>query len=273
MKKLLILLLILPIFFACKNIKKKNSNLAKLDSTKVTEYSIQKAKEIYYSLPSPIETAMILENSKVAYSEDYLLPISKEDYYITATKQALNLGIYTADLSYVAIFNQQQKALDYLSACQKLINSLGLTNVIPDSVINLIKNNILDKNELMTIISDQFMNINAYLDDNNRTITTINMIYGGWIEGLYLSIKLLGGNIKSNLDLAQIIYDQRLSLEDLIDLVAVYKKNPNLKNMYDNLLSLKSIYDNMDSFIDQKNLKKLEAKVTSIRNKITSSNN
>ncbi|HEX2395717.1 MAG TPA: hypothetical protein VHI78_10240, partial [Bacteroidales bacterium] len=58
---------------------------------------IDKAKKIFYSLPSPLETAMLLKSAGVSYNEGILNGLDNVDKYSTNRSKALNLGIYTTD--------------------------------------------------------------------------------------------------------------------------------------------------------------------------------
>ena len=44
---------------------------------------INSAKQIFYSLPSPLETAMLLKNAGATYNEDLLNPVENTSNYTT----------------------------------------------------------------------------------------------------------------------------------------------------------------------------------------------
>jgi hypothetical protein len=67
---------------------------------------IDKAKKIFYSLPSPLETAMLLKSAGVSYNEMVLNDLDNVEKYSTKRSKALNLGIYTTDLSFSCLFDQ-----------------------------------------------------------------------------------------------------------------------------------------------------------------------
>src|SRR5512145_749688 len=56
---------------------------------------IDKAKKIFYSLPSPLETAMLLKSAGATYNEMVLNDLANVEKYSTNKSKALNLGIYT----------------------------------------------------------------------------------------------------------------------------------------------------------------------------------
>ncbi len=270
MHKKLFFVIIIFLFFGCED-ESYNSNLYDESSEgqlKVEE-AFKTAKQIFYLLPSPVETAMILENTEVEFSDSYILSLKAVDLYETTTEQALNLGVYSADLAYLTMFNQTQYSIDYMAVCKKLAEDMGIMNVISDSVLNEIQEKIKNRDEVMNIISEQFMEVNAYLEENDRAVSAALIVYGGWIEGLYVSIMLVGDDVQNNPQLVEMIYDQRISLNDLISLVAIYKDIDDMKKFLVELNELKKIYEMMDMPVNQNQFDQLKSKITLMRNSFT----
>ena len=67
-----------------------------------TQEQLNTAKRIFYSLPSPLETAMLIKNAGADYDEELLNPVNNSSRYITSKSRALNLGIYSTDLSFAS---------------------------------------------------------------------------------------------------------------------------------------------------------------------------
>jgi len=89
-----------------------------------------KSKLIFYTLPSPLETAMLIKRSGAVYDEDLLNPVTSVNQYQTNLKMALNLGIYSADLSYASLFDQTQTTIQYIGVAKKLADGLGILQAI-----------------------------------------------------------------------------------------------------------------------------------------------
>lgn len=268
MNKIFVFLLFL-LLIACNNDVPKKEKIQDTIIGNKAEYTFNKSREIFYSLPSPVETAMVLENTDVEYDDEFLLAVKYVDLYDKSDDQALNLGIYATDLSYITMFERQQQTIEYLTACKKLVVKLGLLNVIDDSVISKLNDDIIDRSAAMNIISEQFLNINAYFEENNREVSATLMILGSWVEGLYLSVNLIGDNVSNNSDLAQIIYDQQISLDDLISLMNVYKDEPEISKRTADFYELKLIYNKMETPMSQENFVELKSKVKRIRYSFT----
>ena len=181
-------------------------------------YGVQTAKQIFYSLPSPLETALILKRSGAVYNEEILNPVENISRYNTNKSMALNLGIYSTDLSYASMFDQTQASIKYMSASKKVAEGLGILNAIDNSVIQRLEENVNNREVIMDIISETFLNTNSILEENDRVAVGAIILVGGWIEGLYIATSLIEDVHKADNELVERIIDQKLSLGTVINL-------------------------------------------------------
>ena len=158
----------------------QNNSLIELQA----EDDLNKSKAILYTLPSPMEIASIIKESDVKYDEDLLNKISKSDSYTSGLKMALNLGIYSSDMSLASMFNQSQKTVEYLNSLKSLSSRLGIAQLIDDDTINRLESKGTSKDEMLDIISEVYMNINNYLTENNRKNVATIVLVGGWTRTL-----------------------------------------------------------------------------------------
>ncbi|MBI5541769.1 MAG: hypothetical protein HY951_17040 [Bacteroidia bacterium] len=205
-----------------------------------------KAKQVIYGIPSPIETAMLMKRAGAKYNQDYLNPITNLGNYTTTKSMALNLGVYSTDLSFASMFDQSQASIKYLSATKKLADDLGILNAIDKSIITRMETNINNRDSLMEIISETFMNSNSFLKENDRAEIAAIILAGGWLEGLYVGCKV-AQNTASNKELIERIADQRLSLNTLISLMSEYNTDPNIQAVLPEMEKLKTIFDKIQT--------------------------
>lgn len=204
-----------------------------------------KAKQVFYSLPSPIETAMLMKRAGAKYNQDYLNPLENLGNYTTTRSMALNLGVYSADLSFASMFDQSQASIKYLSATKKLADDLGILNAIDKSIIERMEQNINNRDSLMEIISETFMNSNSFLKENDRAEVAAIILIGGWVEGLYIATQI-AKNTSSNKEIIDRIVDQRLSLSTLLSLMNEYKSDPNVAALLPEMEKIKAIFDKIE---------------------------
>ncbi|HBX49602.1 MAG: hypothetical protein A2W98_05930 [Bacteroidetes bacterium GWF2_33_38] len=221
--------------FACNSTDNKVTTEDDLEVNPELMEDLNKAKQVFYSLPSPIETAMLIKRAGAKYNEEFLNKIENISKYSTNKSMALNLGVYSADLSFASMFDQPQASIKYLSTCKKLADDLGILNAIDKGIIDRMDKNVNNRDSLMEIISETLMNSNSFLKENDRPETAAIILVGAWVEGLYIATKIAKTS-NSNKELVDRIVDQRLSLNTLLSLLEEYKDG-NSKETVNELLS------------------------------------
>jgi len=212
---------------------------------------IDKAKRIFYSLPSPLETAMLLKSAGIDYNEMLLNDLSKIAQYATSKSKALNLGIYTTDLSFASLFDQAQTSLNYMDATRRLASEMGIDDAIDEETLRRLEQNLDNRDVVMDIISETFLNSSSYLKENDQQEIAAIVLVGGWVEGLYIGTQMAGENPDEGNKLVERVAEQKLSFsivermleenrqnadgEENIDIVELINELQDLKAAYDQI--------------------------------------
>jgi hypothetical protein len=204
---------------------------------------IKKAEKIFNALPSPLESAMLIKSAGARFDEALLNPIGKVNSYVTNKSMALNLGIYTCDLSFASLYEQTQLIIDYMNAAKKMADGLGILKAIEQSQIDRLEENINNSEVIMEIVSETFMNSNSYLEDNGQPAVAAMVLVGGWFEGLYISTQLVDMKDFNGNRLVGRIIDQKLSIDILINLLESSKGNPAVDEIITQVNKLKVVFD------------------------------
>ncbi len=247
LQQALLLLLLGGMLFSCNNPEGVSGNEDEINQevTESLEDDFNQAKQVFYSLPSPIETAMLMRRAGAKFDDKILNSAKNASNYSTTFDKALNLGIYGADLSFASMFSQSQSSIKYLAVTKRLAEELGILNAIDQSYITRMENNVNNRDSLMEIISETFMNSDAFLKENKKPELAALMLSGGWIEGLYLATQIAKGT-KDNQELKDRIIDQRLSLTTLLGLLSKYPNDDNVQSVSNDFKKIRAIYDNID---------------------------
>jgi hypothetical protein len=208
-----------------------------------TQEQLNTAKRIFYSLPSPLETAMLIKNAGARYNEELMNPVSNTSRYITSKSKALNLGIYSTDLSYASLFDQSQATLDYIVAAKEMADGLNILDAIDEETVNQLEEQINNRDAIIDIISETLMNSSSFLKENDLEGTASVVLVGGWIEGLYIATSLVNENELEDNKLVERIVDQKLSLDIMINLLKSSPEDQDAQAVLEDVKALKTIFD------------------------------
>lgn len=227
-----------------------------------TQEQLNTAKRIFYSLPSPLETAMLIKNAGAEYNEELMNPTSNTSKYITTKSKALNLGIYSTDLSYASLFDQSQATLDYIGAAKEMADGLNILDAIDEQTVTKLEEQINNRDAIIDIISETLMNSSSFLKENNLEGTASVVLVGGWVEGLYIATNLVSDNRLDGNKLVERIVDQKLSLDIMISLLEASPEDQDAQAVLEDVRALKTIFDKIT--IDQGEVTAVENPETNV---------
>lgn len=244
---LVLVLLFVGMLIGCssggsKATKDEAATVIPKDNTAVYE-DIKQAEKIFNALPSPLESAMLIKSAGAKFDNSLLNPVGNVSKYVTNKSMALNLGIYTCDLSFASMYEQTQLIIDCMSSAKKMADGLGILKAIEQSKIDELEENINNSEKIMEIVSETFMNSNSYLADNGQPAIAAMVLVGGWIEGLYISTQLVDMKDFNGNKLVGRIIDQKLSIDILFNLLNSSKGNPAVDELLAQIQQLKVVFD------------------------------
>jgi hypothetical protein len=213
--------------------------------------------EVFNTMPSPIETADLIHKSGAQFDQKILNPVKNLPYYETSQSMALNLGIYCADISYTSFYNQKQITMEYLSSIKTLAESLGLINLIKQSELIKLEENLYQQDSLKVLVKDIFLNSGKVLNDNNRPETALMVVVGGWIEGMYIAMQLARQSGAINKELVDRVSEQKNSLMLVTNSLEKFSSIQQINTVLTDMRKLEAIYNTMlplDNKSDKKNL-------------------
>ena len=222
---------------------KEDAKMELPKDTKTVYEDIKQAEKIFNALPSPLESAMLIKSAGARFDEALLNPVGNVNTYVTSKSMALNLGIYTCDLSFASLYEQTQLIIDYMNSAKKMADGLGILKAIDQSTIDKLEENINNSEVIMEIVSETFMNSNSYLEDNGQPAVAAMVLVGGWFEGLYISTQLVDMNDFNGNKLVGRIIDQKLSIGILLNLLESSKGNPAVDELMVQVNKLKIVFD------------------------------
>lgn len=210
-------------------------------SGKMVEVSQEVIDDLVQNVSSPIEMAALIKKEGVPFSKDYLSEPDYSDDYNTNFKKAINLGIYGADLGYMNIYSKNGLIFNHITAIKKISEDLKIGQFFDFSTLKRLSSSSENLDSLMYISTSSFNKMDKYLRDNNRSNMSTLMVTGVWIEGLYLATQVA---IKSkNPDIKKRIGLQKISLNDLLIVLKVYKSDKNFEDLIKDFEEIKAVFE------------------------------
>ncbi len=262
-----------PFFYGCGS----NEGTAETDGSDTTDTESggmsktgNKAQNIFYSIPSPIELAQLIQKAGANYNKDLLNPIDNVNKYNSNSAKALNLGVYGADLSYTSVFdNNTQESILYLGCTRKLAESLGVGTAFNEKTVDRIQANTGRKDSLLSIISDSYMTTDEMLKESQRENASALVISGGFVEGIYLATQLAKSS-KNGKPIISRIAEQKGTLDNVIALLGSSGNDAAVTSILEDLKALQAIFSEVQVKSESATSVKTDeaSKVTTIGGKI-----
>jgi len=231
-------------------------------------------EEFNFFLPSTMQIAHILKKSGVLYETGLTNDPDKYSQYETRAKRLLNLGIYTGDLAYCVLNNQNEEGMKYVGALKKLGNDLDLAEIYQTSeALDNMEQTMSNQDSLVTFIINTQEKLNDYAHTSHQLSLLLETFTGAWVETMYIGAN--AGN-KHPEFMHKRLAEQLGILENLIEgLEMTNNDNEELSAIISQLIDFKNsmpAYEaDFDNEIDEEQFEILKQKITSIRNNITNS--
>jgi hypothetical protein len=209
-----------------------------LDSAEALNTSIN---GIQFSIPSPIQTAMLLKKSGATFNPDLLNPTDKAASYATNFHKALNLGIYGADLAYITINGKTDVSMTYLTTVIKLAEELNVTGAFNEKIMNRFQDNLENQDSLLVLVGEAYRAGNAYLLTEERFDVIGLILTGGWLETMYFATNI--ARDKNDQNVVNRIGEQKSSLNSLIELLEKYRNDDLMDDLVTKLIELRVEFD------------------------------
>ncbi len=242
-----LIIAIAVLFSACTGKSGDGENIGDGDSTKTNVEDgklVQLGGNKLFSIPSPIQTAFLIQSSGAAYNKSLLNNTASASKYSTDIQKSLNLGVYGADLAYINLYEQTQDAISYLNSCKKLADDLGVMNAFTPAFQKKFEKNLGNKDSLLGIVSDAYKSIDVYLQKNQNNDVGSMILAGGWIEALYFSTNVYKTNPTN--ELKKRIGEQKFSIINLIKLLETYSNNGDIDEVINPLRDLSDSFEKVE---------------------------
>lgn len=270
---ILSLILSLGVFFySCGDDKKTEGSSRTGEVTKDTldkKIDLNIPDEI--SIPSPVELFELIQTGGANFKTDLINSPDNQDKYTNSKIKAINFGIYAADLSYTSVFNQNQKTFSYFKVTMELANQLGLMKGFDEKMMDRISKNINNSDSLFFLATEAYINARNHLDNEEDANLFPLMIYGGWLESVYIAVNSVDNFAQDNEVLLR-VSEQGILLENVLELIQSFQNNDELVDIIEELIEIQMAYDELmendeETIMTKAQYEKIKTIVNNLRNK------
>ncbi|MFT7344034.1 MAG: hypothetical protein ACI9XP_000612 [Lentimonas sp.] len=243
MYKIYYLSIVLGLFFGTQSCSEEETDKNEIDQELLDPNSALNTNfdGKIFSIPSPVQTSMLIRDLKLPFNEDLLNPIKNLEGYSTEFKQSINLGVYGTDLGYSVLLKQNNASINYLAVVKKTTEKLKLDNAFDKAFLKRFDANINNEDSMTVIVSEAFKKSDMFLKNSNRKSTAALIIAGGWIESMYIASEL--NQIKNSPKIVERIGEQQLTLKTLIEVLSEYNDNGGNDSLIQDLKELQIYFD------------------------------
>lgn len=248
MRKLFFGLAVLFLWSCGGNKPDESAYQEQTDTTAVSSPPISEEviSSIIQQIPSPLEISVLLKESGTNYNQEFLNNPDNRANYNSNFQKALNLGIYGTDLGYTNIYEQSGDGLEYMESIKSLADELNIGQFFDIRTIGRLATNSKNLDSLLLITTQNFNDINAHLQEQNRSNLSVLLLTGGWMEAMHITCQVAEKN-PENEALKETIGEQKIILDNITILLNFYKESdPNVADLLSKIKSLEEVYEQVD---------------------------
>lgn len=198
-------------------------------------------------LPSPLQIASIMRKSGLPYVAGVTNPEANANKYGTKLSKSLNFGVYSADMSYCVLNQQNQEARAYMKLVRQMASDLGIENVFQhEELFESFERNLGNEDSLIYIIASIQEHLDDYLETSEQEYMAAVYFTGAWVEAMYVASQVVSDEDKQ--ELSHRFSEQMGILENLIKGLEYHpNKVPEFEAVLNDLRALKADYDSFES--------------------------
>jgi len=245
MNKLVICILSLAVLASCK----PKANTEETNEEKIV-HDIDKLLE---DLPDPSVLRSTLQAISADYGDSLVNSLDNlESYQGDKDKLALNMGVYAADVSYLASFGKLDETMDYVRACHSIGVTLGDSSIFKKDILDGIKASINNDAELSSQLKRMIVETSVQLERDHHLSMAALALTGGFIEEMYQAVNVIDNYHTAGLSkeeskekvepLVNLVMAQEQPLLDLIQLIEDIPHDDTISSILLQLNILEDLY-------------------------------
>lgn len=194
-----------------------------------------------FNIPSPAQSAFLLKQEGLAYQKDRTVALEKGEAATARGNQAALMGMLGADMAYVTVYSDGQRAMATLQAIEKIANKLQLSNAFDRTLLERFRNNLSSEDSLLQFSGAAFRSADQYLKNDEQHDLSAMVLLGGWVESMHLA--LVDPKTAGNKNLMARVGAQKTTVDGLEQLVDAHMTGDMRPALLSALKDLRASYE------------------------------
>lgn len=237
----------------------------------LSEKEQEELRKIIASIPIPFKIMNQVSGSGLAYKKEILNPETNVSKYNTAEGQAVNIGVYGADMAYMIAFERLGESGAYLRSVRQLADAVVIPTVFDEASMQKYQVNSDKQDSVQKMMYSSYTRIDSTLQSNERFGLAALVVTGGWIESLYITTQQLGNEKRTeeNKLLYDMLDEQQKHMDDIISMLGMFPADSIFINLHTDINELKKLSSPAAEYTPEE-LEKVTAQLAAIRSKLIS---
>jgi hypothetical protein len=197
--------------------------------------------DVVYCVSMPAEIIDALNVTNLKFKNGLIHEPGKSKNYLVQSSQALNLGIYSADLAYCAYYDQTSPCANLFLTIQDLCHKLEISFLLTDVQLMRVKNNLHQADSLKALSDEYNKSIYEHFTENKQENILCLTATGGFVESMYLVLNSIN-EMKSGSPVSKMIAEQKYVFEVLRDFAYQQKGKPEISIIIKDLQELDKVF-------------------------------
>ena len=234
---------------SCTNQQTKNKSGQDNSAGNISDSSLagnENKEQIFFLIPSPGEILERFHNSGIQYNPGLLNSAGNKDKYLGSKAQSLNLGVYIADLAYLALFERSTETVSYLETIQSLGVEAGISSSIYENLLVRAKANAGNMDSLLSISNEAFGNMKEFLENGGKENMIARISAGAYIESMYIALQSMNKFSVSG-PLPELLTEMKYPTANLVELARNVITTENDSSLYQYINQVSLIFNEMET--------------------------
>ncbi len=190
----------------------------------IAQANINAVNEVVEGFSSPVETAALMKDYHIPFSKAYMVDTKIIDAYTTNIKYSIGLGILSADLGYLNVYEKKTSMIEYLLSINRVAQELRVSQYFDFQTLKRLVTSSSNMDSLMFLSVNSYLQIDKYFRTSKRSYLSVLSVTGVWIESLYLITQVAKNNEFT--DFKDQVGSQKELLGKLTEIMKTYKGHP-----------------------------------------------